>query len=203
MIWFEKMNLLHKTLIEKSPLRINDELYNAVMFFRKARHEVVMMGGNTAHISPFWSDAELILPPPNNPSLVMYLALKEVAESHGVPVSWLYLLPYTVSIDSAVRQVMFKEGVISYTDLEGYARHESVIAHHEGVKAGLIDEDEPLPFALSPFAEEYSGSVNEVVQEISKQYGVTKDEAKNILQGKHIDAPFPYENDDSLWGMLE
>lgn len=200
MIWFEKMNLLHKTLIEKSPLRINDELYNAVMFFRKARHEVVMMGGSTAHISPFWSDAELILPPPNNPSLVVYLALKEVAESHSVPVSWLYLLPYTVSIDSAVRQVMFKEGVISYTDLEGYARHESVIAHHEGVKAGLIDEDEPLPFALSPFAEEYSGSVNEVVQEISKQYGVTKDEAKNILQGKHIDAPFPFENDDGLWG---
>ena len=194
------MTSVQKELVLQSPLPIEDDVYEAVMLFRKARHDVVMRGGESAHISPFWTDAELILPHPVNPSLVHYLALNGVAERMDIPLTWLYLMPHSINIDSAARQINFLDDAIRYTDKEGYAQHECVLAHHDGVLAGLVDKDEPLPFARSPFAEEYEVSVNEVIDKVSAQYGVTDEQALNIMQGKHIDAPFPCENDDSPWG---
>ena len=200
MNWMEQMTSVQKELVKQSPHPIEDDVYDAVMLFRKARHDVVMRGGESAHISPFWTDAELIMLHPVNPSLVRYLALNGVAERMDIPLTWLYLMPHSINIDSAARQVNFSDGAIRYTDKEGYAQHECVLAHHDGVMAGLIDKDEPLPFARSPFAEEYELSVNEVIDKVSAQYGVTDEQALCIMQGKHIDAPFPCENDDSPWG---
>jgi len=200
MNWLEQMKHTQEMLVKEGPHTVGDEVYDAVMLFRKARHDVIMRGGETAHISPFWTDADLIMRPPINSSLVVYLTLSEVAEKYSLPLTWLYLIPFSVNIDSAARQVSFSHGPIFFTDDDGYAQHECVLAHHEGVMAGLIDKDEPLPFARSPFAKDYEASVNETISAVSEQYGVTDKQALSMMQGKHIDAPFPCENDDSPWG---
>ena len=200
MNWLEQMEALQQRLVAKGVQTISDELYRSVMLFRDARAEVAKLAMKTANTSPFWGNAELIMLPPSNPSLVVYLAMKEVAVREQVPLTWLYLLPFKLNIDSAAHQIAFKGGAIRYTNEEGEANHEAVLAFHDGKEAGLIDQDEEFIFIESKFAKKYVNEVEESLKELSLHLGVTKEQAQSIADGTHIDAPFPCENDDSPWG---
>lgn len=200
MSWLNDMAVLQKRLVKNSPYTLSDELFNAVNVFRELQNDVLRLGSKTNTVSPFWMKSSYFLTPPVNPKLIVMKGLQEVAEQEGVPLTWLYLLPFHLQIDSAARHVSFMDSIIHYVDDEGYATSECLIAFHDGKEEGLIDDDEPFVFAVGDFIEKYSEDAKEAVETLSGDMGVSTKDFIKIISGEHIDAPFPYENDDSLWG---
>jgi len=200
MTWMNQMKALHERMIKASPIRIADELVDAVRFFRNAHEEILSKGSTSIHLSPYWARADLVMMPPINPEIVNYIMIRELAEREGVPMTWLLMLPYTAQIDSAARFINFKEGDIMYVDDEGNATPNCLIAYHDGVAASLIDEDEPFIFANAEYVDSYLQSTEEVLQQMAKSQGLTKEQVLHKMSPDYIDAPFPYENDDSPWG---
>ena len=201
MTWLDKMNTLQTKLIEASPITIGDELFDAVNLFRRAHEEVLQNGAVKLHLSPFWAEAGFVIPPVNS-SIINYMLLKEIADREGVPVTWLYILPYSAAIDSAARFVTFTKDDIMYVNDDGNATPACLMAYHDGVDANLIDEDEPFIFANTKFTESYINSTKEVLQDIADKHGLTLDVVLEHMSPSHIDSPFPYENDDSPWGDM-
>jgi hypothetical protein len=199
MTWLDKMNALQKKLIDASPITIGDELVNAVNLFRNAHAEVLQNGSVKLHLSPFWAEAGFVLPPVNS-TIINYMLLKEIADREGVPVTWLYMLPYSAAIDSAARFVSFNSDDIMYVNDDGNATPTCLMAYHDGVEANLIDEDEPFIFANTKFTESYINSTKEVLQDMAEKQGLTFEMVLEHMSPTHIDSPFPYENDDSHWG---
>lgn len=199
MTWLDEMNALQSKLIAVSPIEIGDELVNAVNLFRNAHAEVLQNGSVKLHLSPFWAEAGFVLPPVNS-TIINYMLLKEIAEREGVPVTWLYMMPYKAQIDAAARFVTFSNEAIMYVDDDGNATPTCLMAYHDGVEANLIDEDEPFIFANTKFTESYINSTKEVLQDIAEKQGLTFEMVLEHMSASHIDSPFPYENDDSLWG---
>lgn len=202
MNWLETMKALQKKLAKESPLGVSDELHHAVVLFNDLQREAIEYGGMTNTVSPFWMEARRIIYPPLNGELVVMKALKEVAEQNNVPLTWLYLLPFKLQIDDAAHHITFKSNGINYTDKEGYATAECLVAFHDGKKDGVIDADEPFIFAMNQFAEDYSEKANEAIDTMSKEMGVTKEKFIQMVSGESVDAPFPHENDDSPVGEV-
>ena len=201
MSWLQTMSRLEQELAEESPYVLSDELSNAVKLFKGLQDDVVNYGSKTNMVSPFWMEATRLLAPPINPQLVVMKALQEVAEQKGVPLTWLYLFPFQLQIDSAARHISFKSQTnIMYTDEDGYATSECLVAFHDGKEQGMIDEDEPFIFALNQFTEDYNKEANKAIETLSDSMGVTKKKFIEMASGESIDAPFPHENDDSPVG---
>ena len=95
--WFEQMSALQSTLVKESPFEISDELYNAVMLFKNAQSEVHKRASKTTHISPYWSEAISSSCPQSIPEILCYTVFSEIAERYDKPVTWVYLLPYSIS----------------------------------------------------------------------------------------------------------
>jgi hypothetical protein len=200
MTWLDEMNALQTRLVEASPVMIGDELFNAMRLFRTAHSEIIGKGSSTIHKSPYWARADLVMIPPVNHNIVNYIMMREVAEREGVPITWLMMLPYKAQIDDAARYIHFTDDQIMYVDEEGNATPNCLIAYHDGVEASLIDEDEPFIFANNDFTNAYLQSTEQVIQQMADEQGLTKEAVLLHLSPNHIDAPFPYENDDSPWG---
>ena len=200
MTWLDEMNALQTKLVEASPIEIGDELFNAMRVFREAHADVLQMGATKIHLSPFWGDAGFILPPPVNPKIVNYIFLNEIAQREGVPVTWLYMMPYKAQIDAAARHVFFTEGDIMYVDDDGNATPNCLMAYHDGVSDGLIDKDEPFIFANTEFTDTYISMSNEALQEMADHQGMSVEMVLEQFSPTHIDSPFPYESDDIPWG---
>jgi len=200
MTWMDEMNTLQSKMIEASPISISDELFHAVNLFINARNEILRNGATKIHLSPFWSEAGFILAPPVNPNIVNYLLLKDIAQEAKVPITWLYMLPFTVQIDSAARHIRFQNKEIMYVDDDGNATPECLMAYHDGVEAQLIDKDEPFIFLNTEFVQSYIDTTKELLQNMADENGMTVEMVLETMSPTHIDAPFPYENDDSPWG---
>lgn len=199
MTWLEQLNTLQMKLVDASPIDVSNDLFNAVNLFHDAYNEVAQRATNSLHISPYWAEAGRLMPP-INPHMVTYLAVRDIAEMYDVPMTWIYLLPFTVQIDAAARSVIFTSDQILYVNKEGYATPATLMAWHDGKQAGLIDEDDEFLFASSDFTKEYTTSANQALEDIAKSMGTTKEQIQEIMSSTHIEAPFPYENDDSPWG---
>lgn len=200
MTWLDEMNALQTKLIAESPIQISDDLFNAMKLFRNAHREILQRGATSIHLSPFWSEADFILVPPVNGRIVTYLFLKEVAKQEGVPITWLYMLPFTAQIDDAARYINFYKDEIMYVDDEGNATPNCLMAYHDGVKDGLIDKDEPFIFLNTEFVQSYIDMTKQVLQTMADENNMTFEMVLDSMSPSHIDAPFPYENDDSPWG---
>ena len=100
--WLEQMNTLQTHLVDASPIDVSNELFDAVNLFQDAYTEVAQRATDSLHISPYWAEAGRLLPP-LNPEMVLYLAVRDIADMYAVPMTWVYLLPFTIQIDAAAR----------------------------------------------------------------------------------------------------
>ena len=197
--WLEQMNTLQTHLVDASPIDVSNELFDAVNLFQDAYTEVAQRATDSLHISPYWAEAGRLLPP-LNPEMVLYLAVRDIADMYAVPMTWVYLLPFTIQIDAAARSVIFTSNQIMYVNEEGYATPATLMAWHDGKQAGLIDEYDEFLFANSDFTKEYTASANQALEDMAKSMGASKEQIQEMMSSTHIEAPFPYENDDSPWG---
>jgi len=199
MTWLEQMNTLQSKLVDASPIDVSDELFDAVNLFQSGYNEVAQRATDSLHISPYWAEAGRLMPP-LNPDMVLYLAVRDIAKMYDVPMTWIYLLPFTIQIDAAARSVIFTSKQIMYVNEEGYATPATLMAWHDARQWGLIDEDDEFLFANSDFTKEYTASANQTLEDMAKSMGATKEQIQEMMSSTHIEAPFPYENDDSPWG---
>ena len=199
MTWLEQLNTLQMKLVDASPIDVSNELFDAVNLFQVAYNEVAQRATESLHISPYWAEAGRLMPP-LNPDMVLYLAVRDIAKMYGVPMTWIYLLPFNIQIDSAARSVIFTSNQIMYVNEEGYATPATLMAWHDGKKAGLIDEDDELLFAQSDFTKDYTTNANQTLEDMAKSMGTSKEQIQQMMSSTHIEAPFPHENDDSPVG---
>ena len=199
MTWLEQLNTLQSKLVDASPIDVSNELFDAVNLFQDAYSEVAQRATESLHISPYWAEAGRLMPP-LNPEMVVYLAVRDIADMYDVPLTWIYLLPFNIQIDNAARSIIFSNEQIMYVNKEGYAVPRTLMAWHDGKQAGLIDEDDEFLFTSSDFTKEYTTSANQALEDMAKSMGATKKQIQEMMSSTHIEAPFPYENDDSPWG---
>ncbi len=198
--WLEQMSALQSTLVKESPFEISDELYNAVMLFKNAQSEVHKRASKTTHISPYWSEATRLLMPAINPEILCYTVFSEIAERYDKPVTWVYLIPYSLQIDHGARHITFKDKAIKYLDDDGCSTELTLMAFQDGKDEGLVDEDEPFLFVNSEMMDVFIKSAEGHLDNMADSLGVNIDTVMDIINGNIIEAPFPCENDDSAWG---
>ena len=199
MTWLEQLNTLQSKLVDASPISVSNDLFNAMNLFHNAYNEVAQRATESLHISPYWAEAGRLMPP-LNPEMVTYLVVRDIAVMYDIPITWIYLLPFKIQIDNAARSVIFISEQIMYVNKEGYATPATLMAWHDGKQAGLIDEDDEFLFASSDFTKEYTTNANQTLEDMAKSMGATKEQIQQMMSSTHIEAPFPYENDDSPWG---
>ena len=200
--WLEQMGTLQSTLVKESPFEISDELYDAVMLFKNAQSEVHKRASKTTHISPYWSEASRLLMPAINPEILCYTVFSEIAGRYNIPLTWVYLLPYSLQIDHGARHISFKDKEIKYLDDDGCSTELTLMAFQEGKDEGLVDEDEPFLFANSKMMNVFIESAENYLGMMAENLGVNFNTVMDIINGNIIEAPFPHENDDSLVGEV-
>ena len=198
--WLEQMSTLQRTMVKESPFEVSDELYDAVMLFKNAQSEVHKRASKTTHISPYWSEASRLLMPAINPEILCYTVFSEIAERCNRPVTWIYLLPFSLQIDHGARHISFKDKEIKYLDSDGCSTELTLMAFQDGKDEGLVDEDEPFLFANSDMMDEFIESAETYLGKMADELGVNFDTVMDIISGNIIEAPFPHENDDSPVG---
>lgn len=195
--WTEQLKSLQTKLIAMSPIDVDANVTNAVRLFNQAHNEILSNGATKIHLSPLWADMSYVVPP-INPKIVPYLCLRKIAENVNVPTTWLFLLPYKLSIGNSHGNISFLNENILYVDKNGYATDECLMAFYDGKEMGLLNEDEPFIFSNSPTTNQFLDEAKKALTEMAEKSGLTFDGILETLSPTHIDAPFPHENNHNF-----
>jgi hypothetical protein len=189
-------------LVDASPIDIDAKVIEATRMYLDAGKELFSLASKTAHIHPAWCHHEFLGHAPFNNHLFTYMVLKKVAEDVGAPLSWLYLLDFSIQVDPAQARVVFEDTEVKMLDEEGYASPLAKAAWYDAKEAGLIDEEEFL-FSLPPGLEKSVAAAKEFIQSHADENNMSFEKALGEFAMTNIDAPFPHENDDSHGGDEE
>ena len=186
-------------LVEASPIPIDEEVVKATRMYLDAGKELFQRASNTAHIHPAWCHSDFLAHAPFNKHLFTYMVLRKVAEGVGAPVSWLYLMDFSIHVDPAQAVVRFADTDVKMIDEDGYATPDAKSAWCDAREAGLIDDEEFL-FSLPPELEKKVADAKHVIQSHADANNMSFAKALGEFAMTNIDAPFPHENDDSHGG---
>ena len=193
---YNQVDSCKSILFDASPIDIKSGVVEATRMFMDAGREVFYLASKTAHIHPAWCHHDFLGNTPFNKHLFTYMVLKEIAEEVGAPLSWLYLMDFSIQVDPAQAKVVFTDTDVKMIDEDGYATPEAKSAWYDAKEAGLIDDEEFL-FTLPPKLEEQVAQAHEVIESHAKENNLTFAQALGEFAMTKIDAPFPHENDDS------
>lgn len=189
-------------LVDASPIDIDAKVIEATRMYMDAGKELFSLASKTAHIHPAWCHHDFLGHAPFNKHLFTHMVLKKVAEDVGAPLSWLYLLDFSIQVDPAQAKVVFEDTEVKMLDEEGYASPLAKAAWYDAKEAGLIDEEEFL-FSLSPELEKSVADAKHIIQSYADENNMSFEKALGEFAMTNIDAPFPHENDDSHGGDEE
>ena len=196
--FLDEVQMFHNKL-KGEQYDINDE-FKIIKPLLDAHGDILKYAQQTAHIHSFWC-SDFFMTTPVARCVVTHLVFEKLSKLHDKPITWFYLLPHKIVIDTAYQKVIFVNEDIKFLDDEGYAKPVTKAAFHAALAQGIIPEDEEFLFQDDPESLEFLTHTKEVIQQISDSLGLSIEDAVKHLTGENFDFTFPHEsdkNDDSL-----